>query len=324
MKKQKSINVLGFDPYTQEYGSWIGPNGEKLYELTPERAQYILDNHNYDNREHSPGQQSKLGKSIDDNGYQKDGDALRFNTEGNTPEYQHRLREIVKRNLTVYVPLVLGVTPESFTKTAGALPRGPWSEISRIDKTAKKHEATDLGVVILRRNYKASGEELTLQNASTLWPIWKQYVRKGEKLVEDFFENTDSWKTYRRVFSAWATLMVYYDEEHGTAKYVKPFLEMLKNETLEIESKKLTKQFLELFTHKEAAFYSNAQRPRFMWYLLCVASDRMKKRMDGNIELYLSILNCNHDDLKKDGIYRLFLVNPDNISTQAGFKVAAE
>ena len=46
--------------------------------------------------------------------------------------------------------------------------------------------------------------------------------------------------------------------------------------------------------------------------------------MDGNIDLNLSILNCNHDDLKKDGIYRLFLVNPDNISTQAGFKVAAE
>ena len=45
---------------------------------------------------------------------------------------------------------------------------------------------------------------------------------------------------------------------------------------------------------------------------------------DQNIELNLSILNCNHDDLKKDGTYRLFLVNPDNISTQAGFKVAAE
>ena len=38
MDRQKSIDVLGFDPWTQKYGAVVG-----LYELTPLRAQYILD-----------------------------------------------------------------------------------------------------------------------------------------------------------------------------------------------------------------------------------------------------------------------------------------
>ena len=55
---ENSIDVLGFDPYTQEYKAVEG-----LYELTPERAAYILKHHNKDNRAFSDGQKAKLRKS---------------------------------------------------------------------------------------------------------------------------------------------------------------------------------------------------------------------------------------------------------------------
>jgi hypothetical protein len=313
MNRQKSIDVLGFDPWTQEYGAQPG-----LYKLTPLRAQYILDYHNEDNRARSKAQQANIGESIDTNGYQNDGDALRLNKEGNIPEYQHRLFELIKKDMTVYVPLVLGVEPESFTKTAGALPRGPWAEIYRIDKTAEKDEVTTLGKLIKRHYYKSGSgfvqevgkkKELSLQNAAKLWPEWKTYVREGENLTKFFFDDKGKWSKERATFASWAALMA----RHGQGKYVTILLNMLKNETLGIESKALTKELIDLYENSETAYFSNTHRPVFMWYLLCVASDRIMRKSTGDIQLSLSIGECNHDNLKLKGTYRKFLIDVDGI-----------
>ena len=319
MKKedlQKSIEILGFNPISKEYKAVDG-----LYTLTPIRAKRILDYHNTNNRAFSEGQQKTIGKSIDKNNWQNDGDPLRFDTDGMTPEFQHRLKEIVRRNITVKVPLVLGVSKESFTKTAGALPRTAWSEISRIDKTAIRDEASTLNALITRRVYKSKGEELTLQNASKLWPEWKEHVRNGEKLTESFFDGkTNKWDSNRRIFAAWAAMMSFHDK----SKFVNIFLDMLKNETLELDTKPLTKDFLKLFTHEDTAYFKNTHRPRFMWFLLCIAADRLMESPDGNIEMKKSLGELNHNDLKQKGTYRLFLYDPDDNLKQKGFKVAAE
>ena len=313
LDRQESINVLGFNPFTKTYGVWTGPNGETLYELTPRRASYILDNHNADNRRFSSGQQQKLSKSIDLNGWQKDGDPLRFNTQGNIPEYQHRLEEVKKRNVTIYVPLVLGVTPESCTKTAGAITRGPWSEISRIDKEAVKEEATVLGIVV-KYIAKGSGKgyepkELTLQNASSLWPEWQDRVRKGIQLSKPFFDKVTRFNKDTRTLNAWATLMC----QQGFEKEAKLFLNLLKDQTLEKSSVKLTKDFLRLYCDDEVSFLSNEQRPPYVFRLLCAASDVLINDNSGETDALskYNFVSLGHDTMKMKGVYREFLVDPD-------------
>ena len=314
MNNQNSIDVLGFDPYTKEYKAVEG-----LYELTPERAAYILKHHNKDNRAFSDGQKAKLRKSIDANNYQNDGDALRFNKEGNIPEYQHRLDYIVERGITVHVPLVLGVEPEAFTKTAGALPRGPFAEISRIDKEAIPDESTVLGVVIKYTHYKSGKgliKELTLQNASSLWPLWKNDVRKGISICKPFFNNVKKISKDTAIVRAWATMM----GKCGYEKEAKMFLELLQHEILGTASYTLTRDFINLYEDSGVTYLSNTNRPKYIWCLLCVAASKMIKRKDGFIEMNMSFGGLNHDSLKdrtvkgEINIYRKFLVDAQGIA----------
>ena len=50
-----------------------------------------------------------------------------------------------------------------------------------------------------------------------------------------------------------------------------------------------------------------------IYYLLCIASDRLKKQSDGEIQLGVTPDKLNHDALKRSGFYRKFLENVDNI-----------
>ena len=314
MLNQNSIDVLGFDPCTQEYQAVKG-----LYELTPERAAYILKYHNEDNRAFSEGQKKKIRKSADTNGYQDDGDALRFNKEGNIPEYQHRLDYIVEKKITVKVPLVLGVEPESFTKTAGSLPRGPFAEISRIDKEAIPDESTVLGVVIKYTHYKSGKgliKELTLQNASSLWPLWKNDVRKGISICKPFFDNVKKISKDTAIVRAWATMM----GKCGYENEARMFLELLQHEILGTASYTLTRDFINLYEDSGVTYLSNTNRPKYIWCLLCVAASKMIKREDGFIEMNMSFGGLNHDSLKdrtvkgEVNIYRKFLVDAQGIA----------
>ena len=81
-------DVLTFNPKSTKQESFI------VY-MTPEIAQYILDNHNNDNRKIVPSQLAAIRKSAGKYGWMWDGGACVFTTSGNILEYQHRLHIIV-------------------------------------------------------------------------------------------------------------------------------------------------------------------------------------------------------------------------------------
>jgi hypothetical protein len=292
--------VLGFNPKTNEPKiGWLT--------ITPEVAKYILDNHNKDNRLITQAQTNCICKSIDSNGWQDNGEALPFNVEGNITEYQHRLEAIVIKKITVKVSYRLGVSTDCFTKTARAKPRTPVDEVQRKDKTAEKSHVTILGQVLSRRK----GEKLTMQNAISQWNNWKNTIKQGNKIVEDFFDTIDNAKftPYIRVFGAWSTLMI----REGQKELAEKFLDLLSAEINQQDTSfTLTADFMELSV--EAWDMSNVGRADYMYQLLCVASDKLakdkkkNKYYKGEITIGYSPDKFTHDKLKRQGFYRKFLV----------------
>ena len=298
IRRIESEKVLGFNPYSKEADSFITV-------ITPEQAQYILDYHNADNRKLVKSQVNAIVRSIKKDGWLFDGQPLTFNEEGNITEFQHRLHAIVLTGVTARTTVTLGVTTGCFTKCAPAKPRKAEDEIQRKDKTATQSEASTLRQVLIRRR----GEKLTIQNAIDQWRCWKEYVRDGRKLVDTFFDEVDDFNPWERTFAAWGALM----KSQGHEKIVEDFLDLLRSEIKDdTPSCCLTREFKKFF-EKESVYMSNAGRTEFVYQLLCVASDRMIKDPTGNIQLNLKINNCNHDYLSKQGVYRKFLENPQNI-----------
>ena len=298
IRRIESEKVLGFNPYSKEADSFI-------IEITPKQAQYILDNHNEDNRKLVKSQVNNIVRSINNDGWLFDGQPLTFNIEGNITEFQHRLHAIVETGVTAKISVTLGVATGCFTKCAPAKPRKAEDEIQRKDKTATQSEASTLRQVLIRRK----GAKLTIQNAIDQWRCWKAYVRDGRKLVDTFFDKVDEFNPWERTFAAWAALM----KSIGQEKIVEDFLDLLQSEIKDDTSPCcLTKEFIDFFV-KKSVYMSNAGRTEFVYQLLCVASDRMIKDPTGNTQLNLKIDKCNHEYLSKKGVYRKFLENPQNI-----------
>ena len=298
IRRIESEKVLGFNPYSKQADSFI-------IEITPEQAQYILDNHNEDNRKLVKSQVNNIVRSIYKDGWLFDGQPLTFNIEGNITEFQHRLHAIVETGVTAKISVTLGVATGCFTKCAPAKPRKAEDEIQRKDKTATQSEASTLRQVLIRRK----GAKLTIQNAIDQWRCWKAYVRDGRKLVDTFFDEVDEFNPWERTFAAWGALMKSIWQE----KIVEDFLDLLQSEIKDDTSPCcLTKEFYEFFK-EHSTFMSNSGRTELVWQLLCVASDRMIKDSTGNSQLALKIDKCNHEYLSKKGVYRKFLDNPQNI-----------
>ena len=197
-----------------------------MVELTPTMAKYILKYHNKDNRAFYKSQLAALRKSLDVDGWQKDGWAMTFNTDGNLTEFQHRLHEIAELGITVWVPVVVGVAKDSFVKTAPPKQRHPVDEMYRKDPTAIKEDETALRQVLARRG---DGEDkLTMQNAIVKWKLWKLYVRKGRELTKDIVNNTETYKSWKKELLGFCTLMVFIGEEDVAKKLLK----LLKNHVL--------------------------------------------------------------------------------------------
>ena len=290
--------VLGFNPKQKEYEVF-------MKEITPSLAQYILDNNNDDNRIMKSGQVKNITSSIIKDGWLQDGGALTFNIEGNITEFQHRLKAIALSGVTVVAPVVLGVTPECFTKTASPKPRKPEDEIQRKDKTALDSHVTVLREILKRRD----GDKLTMQNAVEQWFKWKDVVLSGQKIIDGFFDRTPQYSAYKRNFAGWAALMYHVGEK----EVAENFLGMLEDEILDDSiSYRLTKDFKDFFM-KHSWEMSNVGRADFLYQLLCVCSDRLKKTPSGSIQLDLTLDRVNHDSLKNRGFYRKFLENPDGI-----------
>lgn len=290
--------VLGFDPCSKEYKTFI-------IDVTPSIAKYILEHHNKDNRKIVKSQVKSIARSIRKDGWLEDGQPLTFNVEGNITEAQHRLLAIIETGVTVRMIVVLGVDIGCFTKCAPAKPRKAEDEIQRKDKTATQSEVSTLRQVLVRRQ----GVKLTIQNAIEQRSGWRYVVREGRKLVDEFFDSVDDYNPWERTFAAWVPLMISIGEEETAST----FLSLLEAEILEDESAScITREFRKFFK-EHSVYMSNTGRTEFIFQLLCVASDRLKKQSDGEIQLGMSIDQFNHEYLKKKGIYRRFLDNPDNL-----------
>lgn len=291
--------VLGFNPVSRIFKA-LG-----LITITVEMAKYILKLLNKDNRPIKKGQVNSISTSIRRNGWLNDGQPLTFNTNGDITEFQHRLMSIIETGVEPEVPVIIGVEPDCFSKTATARTRTPNDEIARKVDDYKDSEVSTLREILKR---KQDGK-LTMQNCVELYLEWKQYIRGGEKLIDTFFDTTETYSSVRRVFGAWAALMY----KDGQNELVSNFLDLLKDEILEDGgSTKLTKDFF-VYYKEHSWDLPNTGRPELMYYLLCVASDRMSKKDNGEIELNVNPLMLTHDKLKNKGFYRKFLSNPQNL-----------
>lgn len=289
--------ILGFNPVTKEKTTFI-------MKVTPEIAQYILDHHNFDNRILKKNQVKSIKKSYHKEGWIWDGDPIRFNTNGNITEWQHRLQAVVDEGITVQVVVVTGVEPESFTKGAEARKRTAGDEIQRKYPGALSSEITTLGEFVKRRGM----ESLNMGNAIRYWETYSVYVKEGNYLIDDFFDKVSEYSPYRRNFAAWASLMVMTDN----TDLVSEFLDLLKDHILEDNQTTLTNDFYEFFKNQSWCM-SNAGRATFMYQLLCVASDRFAKATDGSIQLGVTMQDFDESRLSRKGFYRKFLENPQGL-----------
>jgi len=317
--REESIKVLGFYPPDMKYREiWHDSNGGTEYELTPEKARFILDHFNEKNREISSSQIDNIKESEKKHGWIDDGDILRFCEDGNIPEWQHRLIYIADNNIQgVTLEIRFGVQNNASTKTANAKARTPYDKISINDKEATKSQVSTLKKMIENRK-PPKGEELSWNTADALWPKWKKYAIDGDDLVKDFFKNTSDWNSFKRIFSSWAGLLSFHDK----AWIATTFLKQLEKEILDKNATTLTREWTKLATNKEVAKMSNGRRAQYFYELLCVASDRIEKTEDGRIQMGVSISDVNHNKLVLSGNYRLFLENPQNIPTTVVYKSA--
>ena len=297
-RRIESEKVLQFNPYTNKRRSFI-------IKLTPEQAEYILDYHNGDNRKLTKSQVNSIVKSINKDGWLFDGQPLTFNIEGNITEFQHRLHAIVETGVTAEISVTLGVDTGCFTKCAPAKPRRAEDEIQRKDKTAKASETSTRRQVLIRRQ----GDKLTIQNAIEQWNYWKDYVRAGDKLTDEFFDKVAEHKSWARTYSAWAAMLIYVGEE----QIASDFMSLIQEEFLGDDTCCLTREFRHFF--KINSEMSGSERTAMLWKLLCICADRLKKQPNGDIQLGINNpAELDHMKLSQKGFYRRFLYNPQNIA----------
>ena len=292
-------NSLGFNPVSDSI---------KVFEMdvTPQMAQYILLQHNNDNRKVCKSQVNKIAKSIRNDGWLRDGQPLTFNVEGNITEGQHRLHAILEEKVTVPMIIVLGVELNCFTNVSPAKPRKPEDEIQRKGKSAKPAEVSTLRQLLKRRQ----GDQLTMKNAIVQWEYWADDIRAGLSLVDGFFDSIDTFSPWKRTFAAWAALMI----SIGEGESAKTLVDFIADKILQDPPHtRLAKDFMEFMQNDYFIFAGNAARTDIIYMLLCVASDRIIKKPNGEIELNIEPARLNHADLKNSGVYRKFLFNPDNI-----------
>lgn len=237
--RRAAKSVLGFDPFTDKEDVFI-------HQMTPERAKYILDYLNNENRKLVESQKAAIRKSVDDFGWLWDGGAVVFTTSGNLSEFQHRLCIIVEYKLTVDVIIVTGVKPDVFVQAAPAKNRSVTDAINKKDKTVTGDEVTTLRQVLKcesgEKDQKIGCDSLKMTNAVSLWEGRKENIRKGMSLTKKYFASniSETFKPWLRQFNAWAVLMV----EAGHGDKVEPFLSLLENHQNKSDEKLL---FTEMF-----------------------------------------------------------------------------
>ena len=292
---KETKTLLPFDPCCQEYETG-------MYEITPEQAEYILINHNEENRRQSQSQVTSIYRSINRDKFYQDGQPITFNTNGNLTEKQHTLKAIVNfkgQDIKFKFVVVTGVEPDCFSKTHPAKNRTPKDEVLRRDP-----EATASQYVILSDIVSRQGTTLRQDNCYDHWMKWKKSIIKGQQIADEFFETTNKecFTFAQKTVGAWATFAYI----SGNKEEAISLLELIAGEyQKDGESTTLSKSMVAYFDSK-TTHLANAPRITLWYRMLCVGLDKMLERDDGMIEFDCDEDSLTHDNLMKSGRYRKF------------------
>ena len=292
MKPTKS-SILPFNPISSEPDSFV------MY-ITPPMARYILEHHNFDNREKKATQVNKIGQSVDTFGWLFDGKAVCFNTDGNLTEKQHTLTYISRDpndDAQYRVVITRGCVKDAFSKAAADKPRRPHDEIWRKDRSVVPSQSAILGDLLKRKGNKPS---LSINNAVYQWNAWKKYIQKAEKTCNEFHTKTKDFSAQTKTIGAWATLCI----NAGCENEVAIFLDLLQDELLEKSSTRLTSEFVKFW--KDTTWNeSNEGKLKVMYRMLCIAMDRIIETPSGFIGFDMTSVKLLSPTL--GGTYQKFL-----------------
>ena len=297
MQALDSTKVLGFDPRCQKYDSFVMKINKRL-------ATFILKYHNFDNRPISRSQVLKIEKSILDKGWKLDGDPIRFNTDGNLSEAQHRLTVISEwenEDDEFEVVIVTGVQPESFTTTAPNKPRTYKCEIRRKDKEATAEQIATLNDLTQRRGKPK--EKLCINNAIEQWNNWKSDIKEGISISSDFLEDTVEWSIGKKTVRSFATFCVRY----GYKDEAEVVFDLLRSHLIG-DTNTLAGEALDLYA-EHAASLSNDNRIWLIFTILCGMTDTViknKNAIEGKCQFGYDISSLNKKIMKQKGVFNRF------------------
>lgn len=290
-------SILGFDPKSSKYEAHV-------MRINRDIATYILNYHNFDNRNITRPQVIKLRKNICDHGWLRDGDPIRFNLQGNLTEGQHRLTVISEWDNDVdefEVVFVTGVTLDCFTKTAANKPRTYKCEIQRKDKTATPVEIATLNDLCQRQGKV----KLNTNNAVKLWKNWKSDVKEGISISNEFIEDTSVFGFAKKAVRSWASLCV----RNGYNDEAEVVLELLRNDIIG-DKNTLASEALDVFYGKESSSMSNEGRIWLVFCILCALTDIVLKNDNavyGKCQFGYNISSLDKNTMKKRGVYNKFV-----------------
>ena len=269
-------NCLLFNPVSDSYRAL---NNGLPIEITPAMARYILVNHNHENRPVSKTQVNKIYKSIMQDAFYEDGQPMTFNTNGNLTEKQHTLMAIgrMHKDSKFNMLVVVGVEPDTFSKSTAARTRTPKDEMQRRDPKATNTDFTTLCDLLRRQGIKSV-------SANTIygeWLTWKDSIKEGLRISDSFFSTTNDsvFTQIRKTMNAFCTLS-YCD---GKEKEVNTLLEYLTQVYVEDGSvTTLAKGFDDYFNARSVQMHNTSKGDMF-FAMLCHALDLLIQREDGLI-----------------------------------------
>ena len=194
---------LSFNPVSDSYH--VLNNGLPI-EITPAIARHILVNHNYENRPVSKTQVNKIHKSIMHDAFYEDGQPITFNTNGNLTEKQHTLMAIERmpKGSKFSMLVVVGVEPDTFSKSTAARTRTAKDEMQRRDPKATNTDFTTLCDLLRRQGIKS----VTANMVYDQWLTWKDSIKEGLIISDSFFSTTSDsvFTQIRKTMNAFCTL----------------------------------------------------------------------------------------------------------------------
>ena len=271
-----TTRCLTFNPVSDSYHAL---NNGLPIEITPVMARYILVNHNKENRPVSKTQVNKIFKSIQQDAFYEDGQPITFNTNGNLTEKQHTLMAIERmpKGSKFSMLVVVGVEPDTFSKSTAARTRTAKDEMQRRDPKSTNTDFTTLCDLLRRQGIKS----VTANIVYDQWLTWKDSIKEGLRISDSFFSITNDsvFTQIRKTMNAFCTLSYC----AGKEKEVNTLLEYLAQVYVEDGyPTTLAKGFDDYFNARSVQMHNTVKGDMF-FAMLCHALDLLMEREDGLI-----------------------------------------